>query len=421
MGELYGGGSLFTFLLITLAMGGSAAYLSGRAIAQTWRPFWHLPLYMLLLAAAVRFCHYALFQEPLLGAVSYGVDFVVAMAAAALGYRPGPVCARWRRNTAGNTASAGPSPGPGGSLITRNGVTPTQLSLNHLPGRHAALRNMRIDPSSKRRGLDEEAILARAGAGCGHAGHGGSALAQIKMGVAGPMTGGSAAFGAQLKNGAEQAVEDINAAGGILGQKIQLSVVDDRAEPKDGVSTANKLVGDGVKFVIGHFNSGRHHPRLQRLRGERHAGDHAGGDQPHRDRARLVERVSHLRPRRPAGCHRRRHHRAEVCRQARRRRARQDHLRPGPRRRDAQGLQRQGPQGSLLRGRQQGRQGLHRAGLQAQAGQPRPRLLGRPARHRRLDRAPDARPGPEGPADGRRRHHRRRVRGHRRAQARKAR
>jgi branched-chain amino acid transport system substrate-binding protein len=83
-----------------------------------------------------------------------------------------------------------------------------------------------------------------------------SAAAQIKLGVAGPMTGGSAAFGAQLKNGVEQAVADINAAGGILGQKVQVSIGDDRADPKEGVSVANKFVGDGVKFVVGHFNSG---------------------------------------------------------------------------------------------------------------------------------------------------------------------
>jgi branched-chain amino acid transport system substrate-binding protein len=82
------------------------------------------------------------------------------------------------------------------------------------------------------------------------------AQAQIKLGVAGPITGGSAAFGAQLKNGVEQAVEDINAAGGILGQKLVVSIGDDRADPKEGVSTANKFAADGVKFVIGHFNSG---------------------------------------------------------------------------------------------------------------------------------------------------------------------
>ncbi len=84
----------------------------------------------------------------------------------------------------------------------------------------------------------------------------GGAAADVKIGVGGPITGGSAAFGAQLKNGAEQAAEDINAAGGILGQKIEISIGDDRADPKEGVSVANKFVGDGVKFVVGHFNSG---------------------------------------------------------------------------------------------------------------------------------------------------------------------
>jgi branched-chain amino acid transport system substrate-binding protein len=84
----------------------------------------------------------------------------------------------------------------------------------------------------------------------------GAAQAQIKIGVAGPITGPNAAFGAQLKNGTEQAVEDINAAGGILGQRITLSIGDDRSDPKEGVSVANKFSADGIKFVVGHFNSG---------------------------------------------------------------------------------------------------------------------------------------------------------------------
>jgi branched-chain amino acid transport system substrate-binding protein len=84
----------------------------------------------------------------------------------------------------------------------------------------------------------------------------GTAQAQLKMGVAGPLTGPNAAFGAQLKNGTDQAVEDINAAGGILGQKITVSYGDDVSDPKQGVSVANKFSGDGVKFVVGHFNSG---------------------------------------------------------------------------------------------------------------------------------------------------------------------
>jgi branched-chain amino acid transport system substrate-binding protein len=86
----------------------------------------------------------------------------------------------------------------------------------------------------------------------------GTAQAQVKFGVAGPITGPNAAFGAQIKNGTEQAVEDINAAGGILGQKIAapLPVGDDVSDPKQGVSVANKFAADGVKFVIGPFNSG---------------------------------------------------------------------------------------------------------------------------------------------------------------------
>src|SRR5580692_11164797 len=84
----------------------------------------------------------------------------------------------------------------------------------------------------------------------------GAASAQIKLGVAGPITGPNAAFGAQLVQGTTQAVEDINKAGGILGQQITLEQGDDVSDPKQGVSVANKFVGDGVKFVIGHFNSG---------------------------------------------------------------------------------------------------------------------------------------------------------------------
>src|ERR1700691_2720400 len=84
----------------------------------------------------------------------------------------------------------------------------------------------------------------------------GAAQAQIKIGVAGPITGPNASFGAQLTHGVAQAAEDINAAGGILGQKIEVEQGDDVSDPKQGVSVANKFVGDGVKFVIGHYNSG---------------------------------------------------------------------------------------------------------------------------------------------------------------------
>ncbi|THF53648.1 branched-chain amino acid ABC transporter substrate-binding protein [Allorhizobium terrae] len=84
----------------------------------------------------------------------------------------------------------------------------------------------------------------------------GAAKADILVGVAGPLTGPNAAFGAQLQKGAEQAAADINAAGGINGEKIKIDLGDDVSDPKQGISVANKFVADGVKFVIGNFNSG---------------------------------------------------------------------------------------------------------------------------------------------------------------------
>ncbi len=83
----------------------------------------------------------------------------------------------------------------------------------------------------------------------------GTAHAQIKIGVAGPLTGSNAAFGTQLKTGADLAVSDLNAEGGVLGQKVQEFVVDDACDPKQAVSAANNLVTDGVVMVDGHFCS----------------------------------------------------------------------------------------------------------------------------------------------------------------------
>lgn len=77
----------------------------------------------------------------------------------------------------------------------------------------------------------------------------------IKIGIAGPMTGSVAKFGEQLKKGAETAVADINAAGGVNGKKLELVVGDDACEPKQAQSVANKLVEAKVHVVIGHFCS----------------------------------------------------------------------------------------------------------------------------------------------------------------------
>jgi hypothetical protein len=84
---IYEDGGAWVFLLLTIVIGGGAAFVSGRVIAQTWRPFWQVPLYMLGIAAGVRFLHYALFDEVLLSARNLATDFAVALIAASAGYR----------------------------------------------------------------------------------------------------------------------------------------------------------------------------------------------------------------------------------------------------------------------------------------------------------------------------------------------
>jgi branched-chain amino acid transport system substrate-binding protein len=83
-----------------------------------------------------------------------------------------------------------------------------------------------------------------------------AALAEdLTIAVAGPMTGGESAFGRQMKNGADQAVADINAAGGLLGKKLALDVEDDACDPKQARSIAEKIGGSKIPFVAGHYCS----------------------------------------------------------------------------------------------------------------------------------------------------------------------
>ncbi len=80
--------------------------------------------------------------------------------------------------------------------------------------------------------------------------------ADIKIGVAGPMTGANASFGEQYMKGAQAAADEINAHGGVNGGKIILVKGDDACEPKQAVAVANKLVDqDKVAGVVGHFCS----------------------------------------------------------------------------------------------------------------------------------------------------------------------
>jgi branched-chain amino acid transport system substrate-binding protein len=104
--------------------------------------------------------------------------------------------------------------------------------------------------------------LATVLAACASGGGGGSKPPtasdpnEIVIGVAGPMSEDLAAFGEQLRRGAEQAVADLNASGGVLGKQVRLQIGDDQCNPKRAVRTASNLVDQGVVFVAGHFCSG---------------------------------------------------------------------------------------------------------------------------------------------------------------------
>lgn len=106
--------SFWVFVLVTIILGGGAAWLSGRAVARTWRPAWQVLVYILILGCAVRFFHYSLFGGTLLSSHYYTIDTVVLMAFGFLGFRAarvsqmvthyrwinepdGPL--RWRRRT----------------------------------------------------------------------------------------------------------------------------------------------------------------------------------------------------------------------------------------------------------------------------------------------------------------------------------
>ena len=81
-----GPNGIWIFLLVTVIMGGSTAYVSGKAIAETWRPIWHAVGYALVIGLAVRFIHFALFQEVLVSGRNYAIDCALLILAAVVGY-----------------------------------------------------------------------------------------------------------------------------------------------------------------------------------------------------------------------------------------------------------------------------------------------------------------------------------------------
>jgi hypothetical protein len=84
---LYEEDSFGVFVLVSVLLGGGAAWLAGRAIAATWRPWWHVAFYMLILALEVRFIHFSLFGATLLSRHYYLVDFGICLGFGIAGFR----------------------------------------------------------------------------------------------------------------------------------------------------------------------------------------------------------------------------------------------------------------------------------------------------------------------------------------------
>ncbi|MCQ9616337.1 branched-chain amino acid ABC transporter substrate-binding protein [Paenalcaligenes niemegkensis] len=78
----------------------------------------------------------------------------------------------------------------------------------------------------------------------------------IKIAIAGPFTGAVTQYGDMVKQGVDTAVEQINASGGVLGKQLEAVTIDDGCEPKQGPVVANRVINDGINYVVGHVCSG---------------------------------------------------------------------------------------------------------------------------------------------------------------------
>ena len=82
-----------------------------------------------------------------------------------------------------------------------------------------------------------------------------AAQSEIKVGIAGPLSGSALNTGEQQEVGAQKAIVHLNKKGGLLGQKIVVISVDDACEPRQAKAVARQLVSEGVVFVVGHVCS----------------------------------------------------------------------------------------------------------------------------------------------------------------------
>ncbi|WP_345042418.1 branched-chain amino acid ABC transporter substrate-binding protein [Streptomyces sannanensis] len=108
------------------------------------------------------------------------------------------------------------------------------------------------------------AVTALAATGCNGLGSGsaGKDNGPIVLGMDIPLSGSSADIGPYMKNGAQLAIDEINAKGGVLGRKLKLQVEDDACDPKTAVAAANKLVAAGAAVSVGGYCSGATLPTL---------------------------------------------------------------------------------------------------------------------------------------------------------------
>src|SRR3546814_13743404 len=77
----------------------------------------------------------------------------------------------------------------------------------------------------------------------------------IKIGIPQPMTGPATQYGDQIQAGALTAIEAINAAGGVKGQKLEPLLIDDGCEPKQAVPAATRVFKEGAQFAVAHAAS----------------------------------------------------------------------------------------------------------------------------------------------------------------------
>ena len=171
----------------------------------------------------------------------------------------------------------------------------------------------------------------------------------ITVGVAGPMTGGEATFGRQMKNGAEQAVADINAAGGVLGKKLKLEVGDDACDPKQARSVGEKFAGMKLPFVAGHYCSSSSIPASEAYAEGGVLQITPASTNPTFTERKLWNTFRVCGRDDQQGAVAGAVHRQELQGQERRDHPRQDHLRQRPRRRDQEGAQQGRHEGQALR------------------------------------------------------------------------